>query len=116
VRNCPQGVDTDLFRPVPQAVQRDPRFAGRFTVFSGGKLEYRKGQDLVVAAFKRFQQRRPEALLVAAWHNPWPEAAKSLAMSPHLTAAPGTGADGRLDVAGWLAANGLPENAFADLG
>ncbi|MDX2223514.1 MAG: glycosyltransferase family 4 protein [Rhodospirillaceae bacterium] len=112
VRTCLQGVDLGLFKPGP----RTGRFASRFAVFSGGKLEYRKGQDLVVAAFKRFHARHDDAFLVCAWHNPWPEAARSLAASPHLTSAPGTDAAGRLDVSGWLRANGVPEGAFLDLG
>jgi hypothetical protein len=36
-------------------------------VFSGGKLEHRKGQDLVIRAFVRFVQRHPDAVLVTAW-------------------------------------------------
>ena len=110
VVNCPQGVDLALFSPGP----RTGAYAERFTVFSGGKLEYRKGQDLVVAAFKRFRARCPEALLVTAWHNPWPAAAQSLAKSPHAVGTPVK--DGRLDVAGWLRANGIPDEAFVDLG
>jgi glycosyltransferase involved in cell wall biosynthesis len=112
VVNCPQGVDLALFQPGP----RGDRFAGRFAVFSGGKLEYRKGQDLVVAAFKRFHARHPDAVLVTAWHNPWPQAAKSIGLSAHVTGVPGVSADGRLDVRGWLRANGLPDDAFIDLG
>lgn len=111
VRNCFQGVDLDLFAAGP----RTGRFAGRFAVFSGGKLEYRKGQDLVVAAFKRFHARHPDALLVTAWHNPWPQAAQSLGRSAHVTGAPPV-KDGRLDVTGWLTMNGLPSQAFVDLG
>lgn len=112
VRNCLQGVDLDLFSPGV----RSGRFAGRFAVFSGGKLEYRKGQDLVIAAFKKFHARHPEALLVTAWHNPWPQAAQSLGRSPHVEGPPALTADGRLDVAGWLASNGLPPDSFVDLG
>lgn len=112
VHNCPQGVDLEIFCPG----SRRGRFEGRFAVFSGGKLEYRKGQDLVVAAFKRFQQRHPDAVLVTAWHNPWPQAAKSLAVSPHVSKAPETTSDGGLDVRGWVAANGIPEHAHVDLG
>ena len=56
-----QGVDPRLFHPAP----RLGLFPGRFVVFSGGKLEYRKGQDIVLAAFRRFHQRHPDALLVA---------------------------------------------------
>ena len=48
-------------------------FDDRFVIFSGGKLEYRKGQDIVIAAFKIFQKRHPEALLITAWHNVWPQ-------------------------------------------
>jgi glycosyltransferase involved in cell wall biosynthesis len=111
VRNCFQGVDLGLFTPGARAA----RFAGRFAVFSGGKLEYRKGQDLVVAAFKKFHARHPDALLVTAWHNPWPQAAKSLGRSGHVTGPPPV-VGGRLDVAGWLIANGLPADSFVDLG
>ena len=112
VRNCPQGVDPRIFAPG----ERSDRFDGRFAIFSGGKLEYRKGQDLVVAAFKVFRERHPEALLVSAWHNPWPEAAKSLGMSTHVDAVPDTNADGQLDVKKWLGDSGLPEESFLDLG
>jgi len=112
VRNCFQGVDGDVFAPgAPTG-----RFAGRFAVFSGGKLEYRKGQDLVVAAFKKFHARHSDALLVTAWHNPWPQAAKGMAMSGHVAGAPPLTPTGALDVTGWLRANGLPDQAFVDLG
>jgi glycosyltransferase involved in cell wall biosynthesis len=110
---CPQGVDLDLFHPGP----RTGFFRDRFAVFSGGKLEYRKGQDLVVAAFKRFYERHPDALLVTAWHNPWPKvAAEGLSRSPYTVGAPGVTADGKLDAAQWLRANGLPDAAFFDPG
>lgn len=111
VRNCPQGVDLTLFKPGPRASLHP----GRFCVFSGGKLEYRKGQDLVVAAFAKFCARHDDALLVTAWHNPWPGAAAELATSPHVKGAP-TVEGGRLDVGGWLAANGIAARHHADLG
>ena len=69
-----------------------------------------------MAAFKIFHQRHPDALLVSAWHNPWPEAAKSIGLSPHVSTAPGTDAAGHLDVGTWLRACGLPETAFVDIG
>lgn len=111
VADCPQGVDLELFHPGP----RTGYFRDRFAVFSGGKLEYRKGQDLVLAAFKRFHARRPDALLVMAWHNPWPALAQNLSMSPHVTGAPGL-LDGKLDIVGWAQANGLPQGSFVDIG
>lgn len=112
VFNCPQGIDPQLFKPGP----RSEKYGDRFTIFSGGKLEYRKGQDLVVAAFKQFHARHPEALLVTAWHNPWPEAAQSLSSSPHVASVPGVDARGQLDVTAWLRAEGVAEEAFVDLG
>ncbi len=63
-----QGVDPSHFHPAA----RRGLFAGRFVVFSGGKLEYRKGQDLVVQAFSVFAERHPDALLLTAWASPWP--------------------------------------------
>jgi glycosyltransferase involved in cell wall biosynthesis len=108
---CPQGVDVARFTPRP----RQNSFAGRFTVFSGGKLELRKGQDITVAAFKRFHARHPEALLVTAWNSPWPQVAQSVAMSDHVTGAPAIGEAGDLEVPQWLVANGLAADSFVTL-
>ncbi len=105
---CPQGVD--LARFVPRA--RQGRFAGRFAIFSGGKLELRKGQDLVISAFKIFHARHADALLIAAWNSPWPQIAKSIGLSGHVTGAPNISAAGELEVAPWLVAQGIPEDAF----
>lgn len=63
-----QGVDETIFSPQPP---RKPD--GQFRVFSGGKFEYRKGQDLVIAAFREFTKSVPEAHLVCSWFNPWPQ-------------------------------------------
>ena len=50
-----------------------PRGRGeRFIVYSGGKLEHRKGQDIVVAAFREFVKTHPDAVLATTWHNQWP--------------------------------------------
>jgi glycosyltransferase involved in cell wall biosynthesis len=69
-----QGVDRSLFFPAPKR----NLFPGRFLIFSGGKAEPRKGQDIVVAAFRIFARRHPEAMLVTAWHSPWPELARGM--------------------------------------
>ena len=106
-----QGVDTALFHPAPRA----GLFPGRFVVFSGGKLEFRKGQDLVLAAFRAFHQRHPEALLVTAWHSPWSELAASAVGHPGI-APPPRAADGTPDVVGWAVANGIPEDAIVSAG
>jgi len=106
-----QGVDPALFHPA----QRQGVLSGRFMVFSGGKLELRKGQDLVMAGFARFAKRHPEALLVTAWHSPWPKLAATLDHSGR--AAKLTFNDkGKPDLAQWARDNGLTDNQFLDLG
>lgn len=105
-----QGVDTSLFHPAP----RTGRFRDRFVVFSGGKLEYRKGQDLVVKAFRAFQQRHPEALLLTAWHTPWGWFDESLA--PVTKTVPAMrAADGSVDTAMWALGNGVAADALVAL-
>lgn len=106
-----QGIDPVRFRPAP----RTRGWPGRFVVFSGGKLEYRKAQDIVVAAFRVFRTRHPEALLVTAWHNPWPPTIAGIDRAGHVQGLPVL-AGGRLDVAGWLSENGVPREASIDLG
>ena len=112
VRYCPQGVDLTLFRPG----QRAGKVKGRFAVFSGGKLEYRKGQYIAVAAFKIFHARHPDALLVTAWNSPWPETALTIAASPHAKNAPGVNYDNHLEITAWLQENGIAPDAALDLG
>lgn len=106
-----QGVDTALYHPAPRA----GLFPGRFVVFSGGKLELRKGQDLVLAAFRAFRQRHPEALLVTAWHSPWSELSAIAAGHPGITPPP-RAEDGTPDVVGWAVANGIPGDAIVSVG
>jgi glycosyltransferase involved in cell wall biosynthesis len=107
-----QGVDPT------EMVLKEPtrRFGDRFVVFSGGKLEFRKGQDIVLAAFKRFHERHPDALLVTNWFNAWPHLAAGMAESRWTPAPPTTDPQGRLQIDAWAIANGLPEGAHTDLG
>lgn len=111
VRTVLQGVDPAMFHPAP----RGGLFRDRFLVFSGGKLELRKGQDLVLAAFRRFAERHPDALLVTAWHSPWPEIARQVERSGLTAPVPMT-ADGRIDVVGWAADSGIAPSQVVDLG
>lgn len=111
VKTVIQGIDPSVFHPAPRAGSLE----GRFAVFSGGKMEFRKGQDLVVLAFRAFAERHPEAILVTAWHSPWPGIARTLDIGGR--AAPTQfREDGSLDPAGWAKANGVPEQQFFDLG
>ena len=106
-----QGIDPVLFHPGPRA----GTLAGRFAVFSGGKLEYRKGQDLVLLAFRAFSQRHSDAVLVTSWHSPWASAAltvnENAALSPLALSA-----EGRIDPTTWAAVNGIAPGQFIDLG
>jgi glycosyltransferase involved in cell wall biosynthesis len=76
-----QGVDTDLFHP------RDGEkgeLRDCFVVFSGGKLELRKGQDLVIRAFKILQDRHEDVVLINAWYNLWDESTMTMRFSPYI--------------------------------
>lgn len=97
-----QGVDTALFNPepVPRLLQRS------LVIFSGGKLEVRKGQDVVIAAFRRLLQHHPDALLIAAWGNVGHINLGSIAASPHVQGAPEQGR--AVAIAPWLERNGVP--------
>lgn len=82
-----QGIDTFVFHP------RDPEEArvflrDKFVVFSGGKIEFRKGQDLVIRAFKVLQDRHADVLLVASWFNPWQTSLNTMQASPWIKFAP----------------------------
>ena len=76
-----QGIDPQLFNPLHSEKNL---FKDRFVVFSGGKFELRKGQDIVIKAYKVLQDRHPDVMLVNAWFNPWPFSMKSMQGSPHI--------------------------------
>jgi glycosyltransferase involved in cell wall biosynthesis len=82
-----QGIDPTIFEPTPVARRY---FADQFVIFSGGKLELRKGQDVVVRAVQILQQKHRDVMLVTAWNNPWPATAKSLELSRLVRFAPTT--------------------------
>ena len=106
-----QGVDHTIFH----AENRVSPTPERFLVFSGGKLEFRKGQDLVVKAFSRFVEIYPDAVLVTAWHSPWQNLAQELDHSG-ITAPIVYDQNGRVNVSDWLIQNGIPSQNFMDLG
>ncbi len=71
-----QGVDADLFHCQPSRSAD-----GRFIVFSGGKFEFRKGQDIVIAAMRIFMQQHADVWLSCCWHNAWPNSLQSMQQS-----------------------------------
>lgn len=111
VRTVIQGIEPATFHPSPCS----DALEGRFAIFSGGKIEQRKGQDLVLLAFRAFAERHPEAILVTAWHSPWPIAALTVNSNPRIAPISLT-AEGKLDVNAWAAANGLSADQFLDVG
>ena len=80
-RTLVQGIDFERFKPMPPSDRKG------FVVFSGGKYEFRKGQDYVLRAMRYFMQCRSDVVLVAAWHNPWPQSAASMKNSWLIDAA-----------------------------
>ncbi|MEE2947623.1 MAG: glycosyltransferase family 4 protein [Verrucomicrobiota bacterium] len=105
-----QGVDLKLFSPARKLDDE------KFVIFSGGKLEYRKGQDIIVAAFREFAETHPDAILAAAWNNPWPESMASIAQSGLVDGVPEETSDGTQGFPEWVGANGVPVNQFHDSG
>jgi len=84
-------------------------------IFSGGKLEFRKGQDIVVAAFRQVLETYPDAVLVTAWDNPWPQTMDGIWLAGHVKGVPAI-RQGKADVIGWLVANGIPARHVLDVG
>ena len=107
-----QGVDVDRFA---LSGKKSESNAKRFVIFSGGKLEFRKGQDLVLEAFKHFHKKYPDSVLMTAWHNPWPEISKNLTYSPFSFGPPNI-EDNKVNIAEWCSRSGLPSSAFIHIG
>jgi glycosyltransferase involved in cell wall biosynthesis len=89
----------------------------KFVIFSGGKLELRKGQDIVLAAFKKFREKHGDvAHLVAAWANDWPKTLESLGKSGHVRGVPAWDVnEGGVMVGKWLEENGVERGSFTAL-
>ena len=107
-----QGFDDSLFFPAPKRRSDD-----RFMIFSGGKLEFRKGQDIVVEAFRQFLAT-PEganAILVTAWQNAWPQTMAGIWESGYVKGVPEKKGN-QLDISSWLEINGIPRGNHIDLG
>lgn len=71
-----QGIDGSIFYP---GLKRN--FGNRFVVFSGGKFELRKGQDLVIAAMRVFMERHSDVLFSCSWYNQWPFSLATMELS-----------------------------------
>lgn len=76
-----QGIDPVIFNPVSPAKEH---FTDLFVIFSGGKFELRKGQDIVIKAFKHMQDKYPDVILVNSWFNHWNESLSTMKASQHI--------------------------------
>jgi len=74
-----QGVDPEIFYPVEQRKEDN-----LFIIFSGGKFELRKGQDLVLKAFQVLHKKYPNMILINAWFNYWPASIATMAHSEYI--------------------------------
>jgi tetratricopeptide (TPR) repeat protein len=74
-----QGVDPELFYPIEESGE-----SGLFKIFSGGKFELRKGQDLVLKAVKILQQKYADIVLINSWYNIWPATMRAMRYSDHI--------------------------------
>ncbi|MBC8553781.1 MAG: glycosyltransferase family 4 protein [Candidatus Brocadiales bacterium] len=76
-----QGVDQQIFNTYHSEKEI---FKDKFVIFSGGKFEIRKGQDIVIKAYKVLQDRHKDVMLVNAWFNMWGDSMNTMAASPHI--------------------------------
>lgn len=111
VHLCYQGIDSTIFHPAPKA----NLYKDRFVIFSGGKFEFRKAQDIVLAAFKKFRQTHPEALLITCWQNLLKPNPLPFRLAGHCEDVPSAATDFGLQLTPWLLKQGLPSDSFIDL-
>jgi len=74
-----QGIDPELFYSGEKEKNND-----LFVIFSGGKFELRKGQDIVLRAIKILQEKYSDIILINAWYNMWPQSMQTMAASKHI--------------------------------
>ncbi|MGE5363042.1 MAG: tetratricopeptide repeat protein [Bacteroidota bacterium] len=75
-----QGIDPSMFYPEEtSSLNRD-----LFVIFSGGKFELRKGQDIVLRAFSILHRKYPDMILINAWYNFWPVTMNTMSLSKHI--------------------------------
>ena len=74
-----QGIDPELFYPIHENANEK-----LFVIFSGGKFELRKGQDLVLKAVKHIQDKYANVILINAWYNFWPQSIATMSKSSHI--------------------------------
>jgi tetratricopeptide (TPR) repeat protein/glycosyltransferase involved in cell wall biosynthesis len=74
-----QGIDPKMFYP-----DDTKRNENLFVIFSGGKFEIRKGQDLILKAVSILQKKYPDIILINAWYNVWVESLRLMKYSKYI--------------------------------
>jgi glycosyltransferase involved in cell wall biosynthesis len=87
VKTIIQGIDPTIFNPY---FSEKEYFRDSFVIFSGGKFEFRKGQDIVLRAFRYLQNKYKDVLLINSWFNLWPFSFHTMKASPHIRFSPGS--------------------------
>lgn len=104
-----EGIDPSLFCPGEKS-----GWNRTFNVFSSGKVEFRKAQDVTLMAFKRFAERHEDARLITLWNSPYADLGngyKGIADAPLWL-----DASEKLDVKRWAHDNGIDASKVTELG
>ena len=109
VSHAIQGINFNLFHPNPNVV---PKSDGKFYIFSGGKAEYRKGTDIVIAAYKILSQKYKDMHLIAAWGNHWIQTMDSLSFSKHIKWVASVGTNWKERIQANLTFNGIMNDRY----
>jgi glycosyltransferase involved in cell wall biosynthesis len=81
VRTIIQGIDPTIFNP---SFSEKEYFQENFIIFSGGKFEFRKGQDIVIKSFKILHDKYDDIMLINCWHNQWPSSMNTMSASKYI--------------------------------
>lgn len=105
-----EGIDPAIFCPT----QKTGWLGNTFNIYSCGKVEYRKGQDVVLMAFKQFSEKHEDARLITIWNSPFCDLANGY---KGITGEPLWLKDnGFLDVKRWAKDNGIDPDKVLELG
>lgn len=104
-----EGIDPSLFCPG----EKSGWFSNTFNIFSSGKVEFRKAQDVTMMAFKRFSEKHPDARLITLWNSPYSDLGngyKGICDEPLWL-----NSNGHLDIKRWAKDNGVDPDKVMDL-
>jgi glycosyltransferase involved in cell wall biosynthesis len=96
--SAPQGIDRAMFH---EGFAKKTLPDDRFIIYSGGKFEFRKGQDYVVKAVRHMQQKYSDVLLVAQWTNAWAYSYNTMSFSDVIEFEPAPA----MPMEEWIASN-----------